>query len=349
MSPAPANQGAPLADPAGRALEAEPLRCERLFVPKPWGGRALERQPGLALPPGKIGETWELVDRAKENSVVAEGTFRGRRLRDVLASHRAAYLGRSALSPTGEFPVLVKFLDAEEDLSVQVHPHAGVAAGLPAGDAPKTECWYILDARPGSCVYLGLVPGVDARTLRERAGSREIVGLLRRHTVRAGDFLFVPGGTVHAIGAGVTLAEVQQTSDTTYRIYDWGRVESDGRPRPIHLEQALGVTRFDDGAQGPVRPVARALPDGTRRASLVDCESFAVDLCEIATRGTFDTDERALVYVVLAGEGRLERGGDGARSVRLSPGDTWLVPASWGEHHVEARAPLRLLAVRTKE
>lgn len=349
MTPAPANEGAPRASPLRPTLEAEPLRCERLFVEKPWGGRALERVPGLALPPGKIGETWELVDRAKENSVVAEGAFRGRRLRDVLASHRAAYLGRTALSPAGEFPVLIKFLDAEENLSVQVHPHAGVAAGLPAGDAPKTECWYILEARPGSCVYLGLVPGVDARALRERAGSPTLVELLRRHEVRAGDFFFVPGGTVHAIGAGVTLAEVQQTSDTTYRIYDWGRVEKDGRPRPIHLDHALGVTRFDDGVSGPVRPVARALADGTRRAPLVDCASFAVDLCEIATRGTFDTDDRALVYVVLAGEGRLERAGDGARSARLSPGDTWLVPASWGEHHVEARAPLRVLAVRTKE
>jgi mannose-6-phosphate isomerase len=213
---------------------------------------------------------------------------------------------------------------------------------------PKTECWYILEAQPGSCVYLGLEPGVDARRLRAQAGSEALVGLLRRHEVRAGDFLFVPGGSVHAIGAGVTLAEVQQTSDTTYRIYDWGRVEKDGAPRPIHLEQALASTRFGVEVPGPTRPAMRTLPDGTRRAELVDCPAFAVELCEIPAQGQFETAGRALVYVVLAGEGRLERAGS-SRQHRLAPGDTWLVPASFGEHRIEARAPLRVLQVRTQE
>lgn len=333
-----------------------PLRFERRFLEKPWGGSSLAERPGIALPAGRqIGETWELVDRAQENSLVAEGATPGRTLRSLMEEQGSAILGRAKLSPAGEFPLLVKFLDAREDLSVQVHPHAGIAHTLPRGDAPKTECWYILSAAPLAVVYLGLKPGVDAAELRRRAGDRSIVELLEQHPVREGDFVFVPAGTVHAIGAGITLAEVQETSDTTYRIYDWGRVDKDGRPRPVHLEQALAATRFGVTPEGPIRSRARPAGEGVQRAPLVDCASFAVELVELegpraAGAGASVRDSTggvALVYVVLGGAGTL-RAEDG-REFRLRAGDTWLVPAACASLTIEAREPLRFLRARTKE
>lgn len=340
----------------GSPTPLQPLRFERQFVEKPWGGRSLATRPGIALPPGgQIGETWELVDRAKENSIVAEGGPAGRTLRSIMDEHAPAILGRARRAPGGEFPLLVKFIDAREDLSVQVHPHAGLASTLPPGDAPKTECWYIVDAQPGAVIYLGLRAGVDAAKLKRSAGDRSIVDLLQVHPVRAGDFVFVPAGTVHAIGAGIALAEVQETSDTTYRIYDWGRVDKDGRPRPIHLEQALAATLFEKTTSGPVRPRAIPITAGVRRAPLVDCSSFAVDLLELdgpraagaGARFEDDSGDVALIYVVLSGAGTLCAWGD--KRCTLRAGDTWLVPASCAKPAIEAREPLRLLRARTKE
>ncbi|MBK7876074.1 MAG: class I mannose-6-phosphate isomerase [Planctomycetes bacterium] len=346
----------------------EPLRFQRQFLEKPWGGRSLERVLGLALPPGKIGETWELVDRDRENSVVAEGAFQGRTLRELLREHGDALLGRARRSPAGEFPVLVKFLDAREDLSVQVHPHDDHAAELARGDAPKTECWYVLDATPESVLYHGLKPGVDAATFAARASGPGVLELLERHTVRAGDFVFVPGGTVHAIGAGIALAEVQQTSDTTYRLYDWGRVDDRGRPRAMHVDAGLRVIRFGVTAPRPVHPTTVERGRGVRAVELVDAPAFAVELVELDAGAEFALDAlgRARIHVVLAGRGALRwreaadaRASASARatpavigamrSCELAPGDTWLVPASLGEHVIEAREPLRLLVVRTQE
>ena len=330
----------------------EPLRFQRQFLEKPWGGRALELVLGLTLPPGKIGETWELVDRDRENSVVVEGRFQGTALRTLMRERASELLGRARPSPAGEFPVLVKFLDAREDLSVQVHPHDEHARFLPPGDAPKTECWYVLDAGPESVLYHGLRPGVDAATFAARASGPGVVELLERHRVRAGDFVFVPGGTVHAIGAGIALAEVQQTSDTTYRLYDWGRLDDRGRPRATHVEAGLRVIRFGHEAAAPLRPAAVRSADGVRSVELVDAPAFAVELVvlDAGTRFALPALGRARIHVVLAGRGALAwRAESASHGKELAPGDVWLVPASLGDHVIEAREPMRLLAVRTQE
>ncbi|MBI5362636.1 MAG: class I mannose-6-phosphate isomerase [Planctomycetes bacterium] len=325
----------------------EPMRFHRQFLEKPWGGRRLERVPGFQLPAGSIGETWELVDRELENSVVATGPFRGCTLRELLEDYGPELLGRARRSPQGEFPVLVKFLDAREDLSVQVHPREDQVGALPPGDGPKTECWYILDALPGSVVYLGLKPGVDAQTFARAASGPGVVELLEQRVVRAGDFVFVPGGTVHAIGAGVALAEVQQTSDTTYRLYDWGRVDAQGRPRPVHVEQGLRAIDFDLAPNGPARPKLATTARGARSASLVDVPAFAVELVELDARAELALPvlDRARIVVVLAGAGALRA----SEAQHLTPGDTWLVPASLGTLTLEAEEPLKLLVVRTQE
>ncbi len=335
-----------------RALE--PLLFERSFKPKEvWGGRALERVLGIELPANEpIGETWELVDRAEETSVVRSGAFRGTSLRELMQTRRDELLGSAKPSREGGFPLLVKFLDAKGVLSVQVHPHRMHASRLPKGDFQKTECWYILDAQDDSAIYLGLKPSVDEPTLRRCAGTDAIVDLLVRHPVKRGDFFFVPGGTVHAIGAGVVLVEVQETSDTTYRLYDWGRTESNGRPRKVHVEEALKVARFGEPAEGARARTFDDLERSAKRALLTDCDEFTLELVEFERSYELALRKRdsARIYIVFAGRGTLRVGERAAAGERyeLAPGDTWLIPASLGAHVIEGARGLGLLQVTTK-
>lgn len=328
-----------LCGPMAAASRLEPLRFTRIFVEKVWGGRALARAPGIELPPGRpIGETWELADRVDRNSQVAEGRFAGRTIADLMRTDARSILGRTRAAADGRFPLLVKFLDATQPLSVQVHPHRSTAR---SGQTSKTEAWYILAAEPGSSIFLGLRPDVGPEKLAAHATSSKIVDLLQRFDVQAGQFVFVPGGTIHAIGAGVTLVEVQDNSDCTLRFYDWGRAGLDGKPRDVQVEDALGAIRYGQKIAGPTAP---RLSRGT--GTLVDCDEFALGLIEIRA-GAIETgtDDAALVYVALSGRGRITSG-DGAWS--LAPGDTWLVPASFGAHRIEATGTLRLLRAGTK-
>ncbi len=323
----------------------EPLRFDRIFLEKVWGGRALERAPGIELPKANpIGETWELADRDDQNSRVAEGRFAGRTLGELMRTDARSIVGRARTAAGGRFPLLVKFLDATQPLSVQVHPHRATAR---AGQTSKTEAWYILAAEPRSSIYLGLRPGVEPERLAASARSSAIVDLLQKFEVRAGQFVFVPGGTIHAIGAGVTLVEVQDNSDCTLRFYDWGRAGLDGKPRTVHVEDALGAIRYGQTTAGPVEPRFARVAGG-ERAALVDCDEFALDLFDVGGGAIeADTADAALVYVAVAGRGRIVAH-DGSGAWSLSPGDTWLVPASFGAHRIEASGSLRLLRAGTK-
>jgi mannose-6-phosphate isomerase len=336
---------------AAPAILDEPLLFERIFLEKVWGGRALERVPGIALPDGKkIGETWELSDREDRNSVVARGSFRGRTLREMMTSHREAILGRARAAADGSFPLLVKLLDATQNLSVQVHPHRGIAHTLRSGESPKTECWYVLAAEPGAGIWHGLRSGVEAENLAAEASGPGIVSLLSWYRAEPGQFFFVPGGTVHSIGAGVTLVEIQETSDTTYRLYDWGREGPDGRPRETSIDRALRAVRQGQALRKPRRPYRRGIArkdDVNKRARCADGEEFAVDLLELCRALDCDTEDVAIVYIALGGQGRLSRS-DGGGPWSVKPGDTWLVPASLGHHRIEPEGSLRLLQAITK-
>lgn len=323
------------AEPSTTPSLDEPLLFERLLFEKVWGGRSLERTPGIRLEgTGPVGETWELVDREGENSIVARGPHAGRSLRALLEAEPAALLGGARPAAGGRFPVLVKFLSATKPLSVQVHPDPVAARKLGRGEEGKDEAWYILAAEPESQIYLGLQPGVEAAQFAAQAGGPEVVDLLRSWPVRAGQFVFVPGGTIHAIGEGITLLEVQNNSDVTYRLYDWGRVGLDGKPRTTHLSEALLSTRYDEPTLGPRDPVFEARGGGNRAALLVDCPAFRMELLEIGTFLDLETAGRAVIYVVLEGRGRLRRAGT-PEPWSLEPGDTWLVPAAAGPHRIE--------------
>ena len=323
----------------------EPLQFAPVFVPKVWGGRSLEQYLGPIDAPGPIGEVWGLVDRDECSSVVRGGEFEGRNLRGLMLSESESLLGATTAATGEYFPLLVKLLDATQDLSVQVHPDRRAARRIGGGAAGKTEAWFILSAEPGSTIQLGLQPGVDAKAFAEKAATPEVVDLLQTHEVKPGQFILVPPGTVHSIGRGITLVEIQENSDTTYRLFDWGRVGMDGEPRELHTEQALCSMDYEQVLVGPVESVISA--DSADQVRLVDCDAFAIDILRLHGSETGDTDGRALVYVVVEGSGVLATSGGIER--RIGRGETWLLPASIGEHRfTSVDGELRVLRVETR-
>lgn len=326
----------------------EPLHLSRICVEKVWGGRALERVMGLELPADvRVGETWELVDRNDHNSIVQGGRFDGQSLRWLMANKRDALLGQAAPSETDQFPLLVKYISAEQPLSVQVHPDEKLAKKLGTGEAGKSEAWFILEAEPDSLLYLGLRPDVDATEFARDAGSAEVVDLLQTWKVKPGQVVWVPAGTVHAIGAGITLLEVQQNSDATFRVFDWGRVGLNGEPRKTHVEQALLAVSYDLDTTGPIQPELKALEGDSRSAQMVDCEFFRMDLVEVCGHVHRKALGRPIVMVCVAGGGRILQPGTESREFTL--GDTWLVPAASGDWTVESRGgECRLVLVEAK-
>ncbi len=319
-----------------------PLRFERISLEKLWGGRALERLLGLALPgSGPVGETWEISDRAEHNSVVAFGPERGTALRDLMRLHGEELLGASRPATDGSFPLLVKFLDARQALSVQVHPHERTRI---AHEEKKSECWYVLEAEPGARIWLGLVPGTTREALAAGAASAAITRHVLEWPVHTGDFVLVPAGTVHAIGAGIALVEIQENADITHRLYDWERKGPDGHARPLQVADALRATRYDAPAPDGPRPAAwHELRPGLRHAELCRGAEFTVELVDAADVVELETHGRALVVVVLAGEGRLQTV---HQDCVASAGQTWLVPAATLRARFEAHTPLRLLLAR---
>jgi len=235
------------------------LRFEPGFHERVWGGRRLETVYGKALPAGTFGESWELVDRAGEESVVADGPHAGRTLGELWRSaERVALFGSRAAAWGDRFPLLIKILDCAQTLSVQVHPPAAVAPAL--GGEPKTEMWVIADAQPGAHLFAGLRAGVtrEAFTAALEAGE-DVSTMLHRIEVSTGDVMFLPSGRIHAIGAGNLIVEIQQNSDTTYRVFDFNRPGLDGRPRALHVEQSLRSIDWADVEPSLVQPDGETL------------------------------------------------------------------------------------------
>ncbi len=308
----------------------EPLRFLPQPLPKVWGGRRLDSiLPGGLGVDGPVGEVWELADREGAISEVAHGTYAGRNLAGLMLSERESLLGEVAPSEDGRFPLLIKYLDADQPLSVQVHPDAKTARRL--GGEAKDECWYVLAAEPGAVIYVGLKPGVDAAEFASNVASHHLLDLLQQFEVRAGDFISLPAGTIHSLGAGVTLVEVQENADTTYRLFDWDRPGLDGEPRELHLEEGLQAIDYERPTSEPVRAVFEGGVNSA--APLVDGPRFGVDLLRLHEPEAHDNQGRPWAYVVLAGRGSLATE---AGSWRIRRGETWLLPATVGAHRFEA-------------
>ena len=300
----------------------QPLLVEPILKRIRWGGRRLGTVLGKRLGDAHdYAESWEVVDHGADQSVVVNGSLAGWTLQRLVAEQNRALFGRHA--GRRQFPLLVKLLDAHDRLSVQVHPDDELARQFDPDENGKTEAWVILDAAPGSVLWVGLRSGVGEFELREALHNARVEDCLHSFEVHPGDCVFVPAGTVHAIGEGVLLAEIQQSSDLTFRLYDWGRLGTDGKPRPLHVDAALQCIDFTRGPVGPVVP--RRIDAGSAACEeLVRCEQFVIRRYDAERAFEFEDDGRFHVLMALSGEASLTAGND---ALLMPRGTTVLAPA----------------------
>jgi mannose-6-phosphate isomerase len=319
----------------------DPLRFEPILKRLLWGGRRLGTLLGKDLGPhDDYAECWELADHGADVSRVSEGPLAGTSLRELLEQAPIALLGPElAAAFADQFPLMIKFLDAHQVLSVQVHPDDDLGQKL-VGDNGKTESWLILHADPGSLIYAGLRPGTTREAFAAALADGTVEAHLHRFEPRAGDCVLVPAGTVHAIGAGIVLAEVQQMSDATFRVFDWGRVGPDGRPRELHVEHAMAAIDFTRGPVDPVEPIARETPGGTVEA-LARCPYFALERLTLSGPDRVGRPDRFTVLLGLEGEAVIVSEG---HEYPISTGQTLLLPASIGPCEVRPLPHVRLLS-----
>ena len=297
----------------------QPLAFEPIFMERIWGGRELEHRFGKKLPANKrIGESWEIVDRDEAQSVVRDGPLRGKALHELWTNDRHDIFGSVPDAP--RFPLLAKLIDAQEKLSLQVHPPAVVAEKL--GSESKTELWYIVDAAPDAEIYAGLRRGVMRDTFEASVRNGSASELVHRIKVKSGDAMFMPSGRLHTMGAGVLVAEIQQNSDTTYRVFDWNRVGADGKPRRLHVDESLQSIDFNDFEPELVRP---------KGETLVRDPAFVIEEWNLTLQREAAPSGEFAILCCLSGE--VECAGS-----RFKPGEFFLVPAMLQDRHVHPRA-----------
>ncbi len=306
-----------------------PIRFEPILKRLIWGGRRLGTVLDKAIGEGNdYAESWEVADHRQGQSRVAFGPLAGTSLNDLVRFRGEELLGPAIFEKHREqFPLLVKFIDARQALSVQVHPDDEKGRRL-ANDNGKTETWVVLHAEPGSLIYSGLRPGVNRQMFSEALVCGEVEPLLHRFEARSGDSILIPAGTVHAIGSGVLLAEVQQMSDATFRVFDWNRVGTDGQPRPLHITEALESIDFARGPVDPLTPQPLPFASGTREA-LASCPFFALERLRLTAPATVGAADQSKMTLLIGLEGRAQIVQEGT-AYSLEPGETLLLPASTG-------------------
>ncbi len=315
-----------------------PLRFEPIFKRLVWGGRRLATVLRKPIGDGsEFAESWELSDHRSDVSRVSEGPFSGSTLRELVQQHGESLFG-SALGTRDQFPLLVKFIDAHQDLSVQVHPDDEKGRRL-ANDNGKTETWVIVHAEPGSKIYAGLKPGTDREALVAAINEGTVESLLHAFPARPGDCILIPAGTVHAIGAGVVLAEFQQMSDATFRLHDWNRVGLDGKPRQLHIAESLESINFDAGPVSPVQITSETTSWGTRE-SLCRSDYFALERLTLTGPTTIGDPERFTILLGIDGNAEVRSAN---ASIGLGLGQTLLLPASIGPCEVIPEGSATLL------
>ena len=319
-----------------------PLTFQPIFKERVWGGRELERLFQKTLPPQQPnGESWEITDRPEGVSVIANGPLAGKSLRWLMETHRQAVLGPSAAG-TGPFPLLVKILDAKETLSVQVHPPAAVAAKLHG--EPKTEMWYIVDATAQAELYVGLKRGVTRLEFERRLHEGTVADCLHRIRVLPGDAMFLPSGRLHAIGAGIVLFEIQQNSDTTYRVFDWNRVGLDGKPRELHVAASLASIDFSDFEPELIPREYSPAGEWFKLRPLADDPLFRVEAWQVRPDQQFDLEGgSAQILGLLRGRLAIMHG---ETRLLLKAGEFCLLPACLGPVTLTAHAPVEFLRAR---
>jgi len=323
-----------------------PLRFRPVYQSYLWGGDRIPRMYGRAGAPTVCAESWEVSTRPEGMSVAVNGPWAGRTLADLAAMHGAALLGTRASA--GRFPLLIKLIDARERLSVQVHPSDETAARV--GGEAKTEMWYLLDAAPDAQVFAGFHPGVTPAQFEAALAAQRLEDVLAALPVRPGEAIYMPGGRVHAVDAGCLILEVQQNSNTTYRLYDWGRVGADGRPRETHVAQAQRVLQWSDD------PPARVTPGPSRRAPgavvtpVLTCPYFCMEHVQPDGPWKLTGDPATFQALFVAAGGARVTGPSAAHGEHWPAGTSVLLPAALPPHTLLPDGPeTRLLQITLPE
>ena len=301
-----------------------PLKFEPIFKTLVWGGEKIAPYKGIETEQTHIGESWELSGVAGNESVVAEGPLKGRTIASLVKEYKEELVGKHVYENTGdEFPLLIKFIDALSDLSIQVHPNDELAAIRHNGSKGKTEMWYVVDAEPGAHLLTGLTEKITPEQYAAKVAEGTITDVLARYDVHPGDVFFLPAGRIHAICGGCFIAEIQQTSNITYRIYDYGRLGLDGKPREVHTELAK------DAIDYTVYPDYRThySPVQDEEVEVVSCQYFTTSILDLTLPYAKDLSsiDSFMVVMCLAGSGILEVDGE---EVGIHQGETVLVPAN---------------------
>ncbi|MCJ8013289.1 class I mannose-6-phosphate isomerase [Paenibacillus sp. KQZ6P-2] len=309
-----------------------PLQFQPEFKERVWGGRALE-QFGLTPPKGHIGEGWMIADHPNGTTSVVNGELAGQGLDQIREQLGKEWFGSKGFSEkNGRFPLLIKLLDCNDNLSVQVHPTDDYE-GLPKGELGKTEMWYVLDAKPDAKIIYGLKDGVTRESMKEALENGTVMDTLREVSVEAGDTFYIPAGTVHALCAGVVVAEIQQNSDTTYRIYDYDRPGLDGKPRELHIEDSLNVTAFEGSGATTMKTDSLAAGEWLQ---LAKSPYFIVEKGIVNGSWSLETTpESFTILVICDGSGTLSWNNG---SLEYKAGQCFLLPANLGSYSLEGQS-----------
>ncbi|WP_028551426.1 type I phosphomannose isomerase catalytic subunit [Paenibacillus sp. UNC451MF] len=307
-------------------MKPYPLLFQPEMKERVWGGRALE-QFGLELPEGPIGEGWMIGDHPNGTTKVVNGELAGLGLDQIREQYGKDFFGSKGFSEkNGRFPLLIKLLDCQDDLSVQVHPNDHYDR-LPQGELGKTEMWYILDAKPGAKIIYGLNDGVTREQLAQAIEEGRILDCLREISVEAGDSFYIPAGTVHALGSGILVAEIQQNSDSTYRLYDYNRLGLDGKPRELHIEDSLNVIAYEGSGSSYMKT---DLPASNQWLTLANSPFFVTEKGKAEQTWTLQTSaDSFIIHIICDGSGTIQWA-DGELSVK--PGECYLIPANLGNY-----------------
>jgi mannose-6-phosphate isomerase len=306
-----------------------PLQFQPEMKARVWGGRALE-QFGFSLPEGAIGEAWMIGDHPNGTTKVMNGELAGRGLDEIRREFGGMLFGSKGFSQkTGRFPLLIKLLDCEDDLSIQVHPNDSYP-NLASGELGKTEMWYIMAAKPGAKIIYGMNQGVTRETLAEAIAENRIMDCLQEVPVEAGDSFYIPAGTVHALGAGVLVAEIQQNSDTTYRLYDYNRPGLDGKLRELHIEDSLNVIAYNGSGSSFMKT---HIEETGTWLTLAESPFFIVEKGLVGPKWELQTTmDSFVILMIMEGSGML---GWEDGSIATKPGDCFLLPANLGSYSLE--------------
>jgi mannose-6-phosphate isomerase len=310
-------------------MEVYPLKFHPIYKERIWGGEKLKRFFNRRIPEScSIGESWEVCAHQEGSSIIASGTLKGESILSLWENHREEFFGQSIGDGNDVFPFLIKWIDARERLSVQVHPDDRYA-WKQAHQHGKTEIWYVIDAKHDARLIYGLKKGVTKEVYKQAIKKGKIEHILHQVAVKKGDVLLIPAGTIHAIGEGILIGEIQQNSDITYRVYDWNRLGLDGKPRLLHVEKAMQVVDFEQQIENPIIRGITIKEEGYLRRIYICCPYFTMEVLEIKEEYQGNLNgERFEIFMNIEGDFDIIYGLDQREG--LVKGETVLIPASIG-------------------